>query len=81
MPKNRQVSFRPEDVSEFRKLHPEVTRFTAVLDRWGDTLSVGKESMFNLIKAVSPEYPSIRNVEIVAGGGRFINEADMKMAR
>ena len=81
MPKNRQVSFRPEDVSEFCKLHPEVTRFTAVLDRWGDTLSVGKESMFNLIKAVSPEYPSIRNVEIVAGGGRFINEADMKMAR
>ena len=81
MPKNKEVSFRPEDVSAFLKLHPEVSHFTAVLDRSGDTLSVGKESVFNLIKAVSPDYPSIRNVQIISGGGRFINEADMKMAR
>lgn len=81
MSKNREVSFRPEDVAELRKRHPEITRFTAVLDRWGDTLSVGKESVFNLIKAVTPDYPSIRNIKIISGGGRFINEADMKMSR
>lgn len=75
--KNRRTKFEQSDVEMLRREFPNITSFSATIDRYGTIISFGKEYSKNGLRGVAPDFAKIENVEVKEGNGRFINDADM----
>lgn len=78
MPKNRRTKFDQSDVEYLQREYPNISNFSATIERYGTIISFGKEYGSNGLCGVLPAFAQIENVEVKAGNGRFINDADIR---
>lgn len=79
--KGRRIKFDKEDEKYLKREFAMISRFSYSIERWEREISYGKEYGNNTLSGVTPDYADIQNIEVKAGNGRFINEADMREAR
>ncbi len=78
LPKGRRVRLTPEQVLLAGRKVPGIMR-TAFEFTSTRPIRHGREDVLNTVRGVTVEYGDIRN--IIAGKGRYINEADISMKR
>ncbi len=79
--KGRRIKFSDDDVFMMKNQMPNAEKVSAVINIYNITLSHGKEYGSYTIKGVNTTYPSVENIKILPGSGRFINEMDIRECR
>ena len=75
----RELYFMPEDIDFLSKNIPNMSDFSPVFNRWGATMTAGKENTSVNINGVLPEYKNLRM--LTAQKGRLINQIDIEQNR
>lgn len=81
MQKGRRIKFEKNDMEVLGRKYPDVSNISASLNQSDAVISYGKEYGNNTLRGIMPGYAKIKNVEVKAGNGRFINEADLRELR
>lgn len=81
MQKGRRIKLERKDMNMLGRQYPNVANVTASLNQWDAMISYGKEYGNNTIRGIMPGYANVKNIEVKAADGRFINEADIREMR
>lgn len=82
MPKGREIKLKEDDIDYLKKSFPTIVGdITPMTTTWNSTISYKQEYTNPRVEGVNAEYQRLRNIDVIAGKGRFINEADLREDR
>ena len=81
MQKGRRIKLEKKEMDMLNRQYPNVANVTASLSQWDAMISYGKEYGNNTIRGIMPGYANVKNIEVGAADGRFINDADIQELR
>lgn len=79
--KGRRIKLEKKDMAMLSRKYANVSNVSANLNQWNATITYGQEYVNNTIRGATPGYAHVKNIEVKASDGRYINEADMREAR
>jgi putative ABC transport system permease protein len=78
--RGRSISLREEDAELIRRQSNLVGQISPEYEKYGVTVSRGKNRVSGQISGVLPEFSDMRNL-VADWGGRFLNEPDVRLKR